>query len=241
MNHKLLFPVVILLLITACASPVYRLVPEDESEWIQGGQYVTHNNDNITATLRYVRHNRGMITFDFQLINESGERLRVDPSKYFYVAYLNHPDMGEANRIDSQFVIDPEAKILEIDKAINRRRAGRTAEIFLDATVEIANIASDISTNTYNSRGYAERAMERHFAAEQFDASMYSLETQRSAWSNLSLRRTDLGDEQELSGFLHIPHNTEANYIEIIIPIAETQTEFKFLYNQKRFSAYNDR
>lgn len=223
------------LIFTACASPVYRLTPEQEAEWIQGTQYVTQEQNGVTAVMSYTRHNDGMITFDLQMINQSGEKMKIDPKQFFYVAYDSHPYKTEGNRLDSRFVIDPEAKILEIDKIMARRRTARSVEQFLDATIEIANIAHDISTDSYNSRGYTERAIERRISAENFDDSMSSLENQRFAWSNLALRRTDLGNDQEVNGFINIPHHERSRFIEIHLPIPELDTEFRFLYNQEKF------
>jgi hypothetical protein len=228
----------ILVLLGACASPVYRLEPVEEEEvrWVQGQQILTRYHDGVTVTLSYLRHTSNGVTLDVEIINESEETLHINPSHFFYVSYSVRPDVTEEARLDSRYAYDPESQILEIDKALSRRSAFRKVEVIADITSEFANIAqslSDLEHQPYMS--YTERAVNRSIAARQFDADMSSLEDRRHAWSHLALRRTDLTPDQFVNGFLHIPFDKNARFVEVVIPIGAVDAGF--LFRQHRYEA----
>lgn len=209
----------LLLLLSACASPVWRLQPvSDQIRWDQGNALVTQTHDGLTATMHYIRHNGYSMVLDLELVNESGESLFIDPKAIHAYTLTSHPESITSKIGNTFFATDPEQRLIEIEKTMSRETNSYAAGLILNAAVDLTSTEHERISNS----------IDRQTASADFDQRLASLDAQHNAWRNMALRKTDLGPGQVVNGFIQIPFDPTSSFYRVVVPFGDQPFEFVF-------------
>jgi hypothetical protein len=208
-----------IVLLSACASPVWRLHPvSDKIRWDQGNALVSKSNDGLTATLHYIRHNGNSMVLDLELVNESDQPMFIDPKAIHMYTFTSHPESITSNIGSTFFATDPEQQLIDIEKTMSRETNSYAAGLILNAAVDLTSSENDRISNS----------IDRQTAASDFDQRLASLDAQHNAWRNMALRKTDLGPGQVVNGFIQIPFDPKSSYYRVVVPYGDRPFEFVF-------------
>jgi hypothetical protein len=208
-----------ILLLTGCASPVFRLHPVTETiRWDQGNALVTKSHDGLTATVHYIRHNGSSMVLDLELVNESEQSLFIDPKAIHTYTFTSHPESITAKIGSTFFATDPEQQLIAIEKSMSRETNSYAAGLILNAAVDLTSSEQERISNS----------IDRQTAAADFDHRLASLDAQHNAWRNMALRKTDLGPGQVVNGFIQIPFDPNSSFYRIVVPYGDRPFEFTF-------------
>ena len=209
MKQLQFFPFIsILLLISSCASiPVATMQPVNTSttfDW--GKEVVTFNEGGLILQVAYIRSTDEYYIFDVEVQNATGSPQLVSPENFFYQIMLAETFTPLDNRF---LAVNPEIKLLEINKTEARENADQRTSYLLELTSAVTNTAADIATiNEERSqeevdRQEAERQERRNdFEMEEMERRLtfQSLNEQRHYWENHMFRKTHIPHGYSLQG-----------------------------------------
>jgi hypothetical protein len=226
--------------LTSCYTspkPVYQLKPmAEESRWYLGQEFVKSDAENIEIAVAFERTVGSYWIFDVEIANLSDQAVLVAPEK-FYIK----PMQGRSDTIISAgkyiYAINPEQKLLEIDKHIAREEAHYASAMGTDATISILDLFSDIATIgkektpeeiEQEEHEDAEREASRTDTEIRHENSMNQLVDMRGNWENLTLRKTTLFPGYFIDGKVYFPAKRNVNYLELSFPVENTLSTFVF-------------
>jgi|GEM_PF-5906802 len=201
-QHQFFSFLSLLWLMNSCASiPVATMQPVNiPTTFNWGSEVVTFKENGLILQVAYVRSTDEHYIFDVEVQNASSYPQLVSPEDFFYQIMLADSLPPQDNRFPA---INPEIKLLEINKTEARENAEERTSYLLELTSAVTNTAADLATINQEKteeeidRIEAERAERRNdFEQEERERAFYfhSLNEQRDYWENRMFRKT------------HIPH-----------------------------------
>jgi hypothetical protein len=242
-----LLPLVLLAaLLPACAPhPVYRLSADeaDVSFWDAGRAYLFAEADGVAAEVSYELTTEEGHVFDVGFANRGETVLVIDPADVAaqMLAGEDAP-MGEPLAAH-----DPERVMLDLDlEASAREASNRTSRLvegigagisLAAATVEVSSAETDDEAADATAR-YAidESARVGRVLLEERDHELdqQAIATDRDWWANAALRRSTLMPGQTVRGWVLVPLDPDAEWVEVYVPLRSETARFRF--RQSRFT-----
>ncbi|BDD05397.1 hypothetical protein AUTU_28800 [Aureibacter tunicatorum] len=218
------------------AQPVSRLKALNRTtSWYFGNEVSSQNKNGIELRVAYTESYGETLVFDIELINNSDKSVCISPNQCYYVALdKDTTDIGAL-----RFAIDPEVKILELDKKIEAGKAAQANHVLyslFSVTLDIVEDAATLTeekTEEQRDKEFNERQEHLEFLNDESDRReehVYSLNSQKSFWVNSTLRRTDVESGYTIKGQIFIKRNIKAEYYKLYIPIGNQR--FAFDYKQ---------
>jgi len=223
----------ILLLFVSCSAPreLIKLKPNStQTSWFYGQEFMGDSVFGIVAKVGFDEIQSPWYTFDVEITNRSNMDYLVDPSKIFIVPIngKNEPFNG-----DTLFVVDPEAKIQELDKklAINKARQKNQLGIsLLAAGIDIATGVAVMSDKNPRNDNFRTDLLPLAIAAgadNKFEA--IDLNKLRDTWKSTTLRKTTLEKGYSIHGKILAPIFPNAPYIQVNIPVDNDLIRINFM------------
>jgi len=217
--------------------PVYQMKPlAEESRWYLGGEYVKSEVENIEAAAAFDRTIDTEWVFDVEIANHTDQPVLVVPEK-FYIKPMQRRNDTVFSPGKYIYAIDPERKLLEIDKDIAQEEAHYTSARSTDGLISMLDLFADIATigkkktpeeieqEEIEDAEREESQVEREIRHEE---SMNDLTDLRGNWENLTLRKTTLLPGYFIDGKVYFPAKRNVNYLELCLPVEKTTNTFLF-------------
>ena len=228
-----LFAGLAILLLSNCSVPrnIIKLQPQsDKTSWFYGQEYTGDSVFGIIAKVAFDEVQYPWYTFDVDITNRSNMPFLVDPAQ-FYAVPLNGE--SEAMTKDPIYAVDPESKILELDKSLSRNAANQKNQIgisLLAAGIDIATgiaVMSDDNPRNDNLRTDLLPLALASGADNKFEA--IDLNALRDTWRSTTLRKTTLEQGYTMHGKVLIPISQDASYIQLNIPVDNEILHINFM------------
>jgi hypothetical protein len=134
----------------SCApAPVLRLNPlASETKWIYGKEFARSATDDVEIAIAFESMDEAAIIFDVEITNLSGQPVLISPERFYYLSLASPQDtvsLAAASR-QTSYAIDPEIKILDLDKKISRENASYATAAGIDAVGGLLDLVVSIAT-----------------------------------------------------------------------------------------------
>ncbi|HKK09443.1 MAG TPA: hypothetical protein VJ939_01340, partial [Bacteroidales bacterium] len=174
------------------------------------------------------------LVFDVEVINESDKEILVSPEAFYYRCKNQYgTSLGQHG-----YAINPEEKLLQIDKQIsaqNAREANQAVLSVLTTTADAANMIASLDEDRETRNRAMENAAVNQFHREDMRRKTHSravsLREKREYWSFNVLRKTTLNPGFYIGGKVYFPRNDRAGTFTFILPI--NNETYVFSYQQK--------
>jgi hypothetical protein len=216
-----LIVVIAALTLVSCApSPIYRLHPVDEdTTWLFGQQYAKVTEPEFEMAVAFDRSYRDYLIFDVEVTNLSEESFLVSPEQFYYRP-TSQADARASNRF--RHAVDPEKKLLDIDKKASKKEADQRTEMFFVATGTIVEVIDTVSggRDAEDDAAYTQMHVQHEISQQEFERRMTDLNSLREHWQTETMRKTDLGPDYSVAGKVYFPISKNASHIELHLPLA---------------------
>jgi hypothetical protein len=245
MRRALLYLPLLLLLSSCSAPPVLRLSPlADETRWLEGKEYAKSTVSEVEITVAFESMDEGFVVFDVEISNLSAEPVFVSPEKFCALPLASPQDTAglPTSNPAGNFAVDPELKLLDIDKQIAREKASYATSTGIDVAVglldlvaTVATIGSERSEEEIKEENRVRR--ENEIASQERDIDhhnrMAELEHLKAKWQSTTLRRTTLLAGETAIGRVYFPANEKARYLKLCLPLGGA--EGQIIFEQKKY------
>jgi len=213
----------------ATALPVVRLAPRDANvTWVSGRAVTVRSEQGIRVAAAFERQAGRTMGFRVELQNDSDASLVVDPSEMQFTTCTS-----EQECVSSQPVVDPEQVLVALDEARSEEEAHAanasttgTVLVLLAATADIAEASSRHDHHA------GERTVMAGIDLKSSESNsrqrLAQLETETTAWSNSTLRRTTVAAGHGAAGLVYIPLDTKAHYVWLDVRVGGHDFWFPF-------------
>ncbi len=241
-NHQRKLPLVLLFVIQICLQgcyvaprPVYTLDPVGEDvEWNAGRQIITKSKAGIDIQLSFDTA-EGEIVFDVLVMNNTGEKIHVNPARFHYRYTYDGDSLLTAH--PAYLALNPESEIINVRKADASNDAKLASDAATNALFATLDVVSDIAT-IGKAKSAAELEEQQEMAEEREEDMVNSeirhgyakerLTNARIFWEEETLRKTDVFDGEYIDGKVVFPIKGEGRFVRIIIPIEHTVFEVTY-------------
>jgi len=235
--RKQLFAIPILaLLITSCAPrPIVRLSPNtDQGVWLWGQQFVFDTTTDVNVYIAFDRDNGNAHAFSVEYVNVGTAAFLVDPAQ---ITVVTQPFDAARFQSDSFTAIDPELRLLAMDKAMSRSQAQSANTSVVAAIVlgaGMAQVVSDAHHNVSPERAqlHADLAITgaelAQVSAVASEVRIMDLANDRQVWESQAIRKTTLAPNMSIQGLIFVPKNIHASEYDIAIPVRDKVVHFIF-------------
>lgn len=221
--------------VSACApEPVLRLQSmANQSTWYQGTEYIHSTADDITVTVAYIRHVDDYVVFDVEVANYSDHAVRVNPAQFSFQAFKHS---GATHPMAAGYAIDPEQKLIQIDRSIAQEKANQKTMALLAVVGTGAMIVEEVTDDeedSYHDETNEAAAMQMlaigtAVGADQAQREVITLNSRRERWTVETLRKTDLFPDEYIRGKVFYPIAEDATVFYIKIKVGGTVHSFRF-------------
>lgn len=221
------------ILFSSCSAPrsIIKLKPQSEkTSWFYGQEFTGDSIFGIISKVAFDEVDNKWYLFDVEITNRSNMSYLVDPARIFCVP-LN--GKKESLNGDPIFAVDPEAKILEMDKGLSVNAANQKNQLGLclvAAGIDIATgiaVLSDDNPKNDDLRTDLLPATMAEGENNRFEA--IDLNQLRDTWKSTTLRKTTLEKGFALHGKVLIPIVPDASYIQLNIPVDNELIRINFM------------
>ncbi len=221
------------LLLSSCSAPrnILKLQPQSEqTSWFYGEEYTGDSIFGIIAKVAFDEVQHPWYALDVEITNRSNMPFLVDPSQFFVVP-LN--GKSEPMTSDTIYAVDPESKILELDKSIAVNSSNQKNQLgisLLAAGIDIATgiaVLSDDNPRNDNLRTDLLPLALASGVDNKFEA--IDLNELRDTWKSTTLRKTTLEEGFTMHGKVLIPVYPNASYIQLNIPVDNEFIRINFM------------
>lgn len=225
-----------LLILSSCSAPrnILKLKPQSEiTSWFYGQEFTGDSVFGIMAKVAFDEVNRPWYKFDVEITNHSTMPLLVDPAQFFIVPFdgKSQPLNG-----DTIYAVDPEAKILELDKNLSVNEASQKNQLGLTLLAAGVDIATGIAVlSDDNPKNDCLRTNFLGATVAEGENNHYEaidLNELRDIWKSTTLRKTTLDKGFALHGKLLVPISPDASYIQLNIPVDNELIRINFMQLQ---------
>lgn len=222
-----------LIIFSSCSTPkeLIKLKPQsDKTSWFYGQEFTGDSIFGVIAKVAFDEIQPPWYAFDMEIVNRSNMDYLVDPAQMFVV-----PLDGNSKPLsnDTIHAIDPEAKIMELDRklAINasNRKNGLGLTLLaagIDIATGIAVMSDDNPRNDHLRTDLLPVVMAAN-AENKFVAQ--DLNELRDTWKSTTLRKTTLQSGFSIHGKLLVPVSPDASYIQLNIPVDNGLIKINFM------------
>lgn len=216
----------------AAPKPIFRLSPTaQDTTWLFGQEYVKISTDSLEVAIAFNRAYEGYLVFDVEIANLSDHTFLASPAEFYYIPLKSLQDSLSRTQIAA---IDPETRLLEIDKEMSRENAHHSSMVALDATISVLDLVADIvsigqgeSTDEVLNDN-VHRTAERVERDQNHQFSITNLNAVRETWELETLRKTYLKPQHQIQGQVNFPVDVYAKYIEVYLPLSDYLISFTF-------------
>lgn len=230
----------IIYLLNSCASiPVATMQPiNTETTYNWGKEVVSMNKNEVYINVAFLRSTDAYFLFEIELQNASGKTILASPETFFYQVMLADTLEPLGNRFPA---VNPEIKLLEINKAEARENADSKTSYLLEFTSAVTNTVSDLSnineqrTQEEIDKEEEEREERRNdYEMEEIERSLtfQSLNEKRDFWQNKVFRKTHIPHGYSLKGQVAFNRfNNKQPYLKFNFQVESEN--FEVIYQQK--------
>jgi len=222
-----------ILILSSCSTPrnIIKLKPQSEkTSWFYGQEFTGDSVFGIIAKVAFDEVNNPWYLFDVEITNRSNMSYLVDPSQIFCI-----PLNGKLEPLngDTIYAVDPESKLMELDKKLSINAAGQKNQLGLSLLAAGIDIATGIAVltddNPRNDRFRTDLlpAVIAEGENNRFEAS--NLNELRDTWKSTTLRKTTLEKGFALHGKLLVPIVPDASYVQLDIPVDNELIRINFM------------
>ena len=221
------------ILLSSCSAPrnIIKLKPRsDKTSWFYGQEFTGDSVFGIIAKVAFDEVNHPWYLFDVEITNRSNMSFLVDPAQFFIVPFngRNEPLNGDTIR-----AIDPESKILELDKSLALNSAQQKNQLglsLLAAGIDLATGIASMSDDNHK-RDHLRTDLLPVALAEgennRFEA--IDLNELRNTWKSTTLRKTTLEKGFVIHGKVLVPIVPDATYLQLNIPVDNELIRINFM------------
>lgn len=225
-----------ILLLVSCSAPknILKLKPQSEqTSWFYGQEFTGDSVYGIIAKVAFDEVDHPWYLFDVEISNRSNMSLLVDPAQFFCVP-LN--GKLEPFNSDTIYAVDPEAKIMELDRNLAYNAANQKNQLgltLLAAGIDVATgiaVLSDDNPRNDNFRTDLFPATLAESQNNRFEA--IDLNELRDTWKSTTLRKTTLEKGFAMHGKILVPIVPDASYVQLNIPVDDELIRINFMQIQ---------
>ena len=239
MRKQLLTIPILALLITSCAPrPIIRLSPStDQGVWLRGQQFVFDTTSDVNVYIAFERDCGEAHSFSVEYLNKGETSFLVDPAR---VEVVTHPINSAKFPSKSYSAIDPELRLLAMDKAISRSQAQSANASIIAAVVLGAGMVA-VASQSPNRTGYERQQNQANMVVTGVEVAAISsavhqdqaidISNDKQMWEDQTLRKTTLAPNMSIQGLVFIPKDINAKEYEIALPVRGKMVHFIFLQN----------
>jgi len=221
------------ILLSSCSAPrnILKLKPKSEkTSWFYGQEFTGDSIFGIIAKVAFDEVNHPWYTFDVEITNRSNMSFLVDPAQFFIVPFngRNEPLNG-----DTISVVDPESKIMDLDKSLAINAAQQKNQLGLSLLAAGIDIATGIAVLS------DDNPKNDHFRTDLLPATLaegennrfeaIDLNELRNTWKSTTLRKTTLEKGYTIHGKVLVPIIPDAAYIQLNIPVDNELIRINFM------------
>jgi hypothetical protein len=230
----------VFLIFASCApAPVLRLNPlAGETKWIYGKEFARSATDEVEIAVAFESMDEAAVVFDVEITNLSTQPILISPEKFYYLPLAWPQDsVGLTTATQVCHAMDPETKILDLDKEIAREKSSYATAAGIDAVGGLLDLVVDIATigeekSEKEIKEEEQRKRDEEIARQQREVNhenrLASLKSEKAKWESTTLRRTTLDPEQSARGRVYFRANEKATYLKLCFPIGEANVQIVF-------------
>ncbi|MGD8777518.1 MAG: hypothetical protein PVH88_00980 [Ignavibacteria bacterium] len=221
---------------TGCAEkPIFKLNSmEKEIEYYKGNEVVTLEDENGISSLEFIEQTTdNEFVFFVYVLNKNDKKILFKPDDI-------QSEVIEESNIYGEFpksvnAIDPERRINDIEKSMQERETEHAAT-GINTVFGLFGVTAELMENDPEDAVREAVIWADNQTVENYDYEyeMEDLHMERSFWIDEVLRKTTLGQDEEIGGLVHIPVIVNAEKVKITVPIGNTVYEHYYL--QKRIN-----
>ncbi len=245
MRSPLLLLLALLVLPACTPNPVYRLSASDTdvSYWDAGRAYLFAESDSVAVEVSYEMTTREGHVFDVGFSNRGDGSIVIDPAQ-IAAQMLNQAAASMGGEVAA---FDPETVMLNLDLESSRRDASnRTSRLVEGISAGISLAAATVEVTTADEPGEASGAVARYAIDETARVGRVILEERdheldqeaiahdRNWWADAALRRSTLQPGQAVRGWILVPVDVRAGWLELLVPIGDETARFRFEQTQHK-------
>ncbi len=227
----LLFFVIVISIIRCSVSPqlIYRLQPESDSTvWLWGKQYQQTTKSNFEIFIAFSEQYENYLVFDFSIANSSDIPVLIKPEDFYYIPKTYNEKIENIMVLDTTWAVDPEKKLLKIDKDKSIEDAdfaeANATDLLgsvLKMSYDIATIGKEKTNEEIEKKALEDQRDELNSLNQEIthNNSIKNLNNKRNLWSNKAIRKTTLFPKYSIHGYIFFPANKRANGLSIEIPV----------------------
>jgi len=228
-----LFFGIFLIILSSCSTPknILKLKPQsDKTSWFYGQEFTGDSVFGIIAKVAFDEINSPWYKFDVEITNRSNMDYLVDPSQIFLVPLngKNEPLNG-----DTIYAVDPESKIMEIDRSLAINSSNQKNQLGLSLLAAGIDIATGIAANTDENPRHVHIRTDllplAIAAGEENKFEALDLNQLRDTWKSTTLRKTTLEKGYAIHGKVLVPISSDASYIQLNIPVDNELIRINFI------------
>jgi len=232
-QSSFLFFSICLIIFSSCSTPkeLIKLQPQsDKTSWFYGQEFTGDSVFGVIAKVAFDEIQPPWYAFDVEIVNRSNMDYLVDPAQMFVVPL---DGKGKPFRNDTIHAIDPEAKIMELDRklAINTsNRKNGLGLTLLAAGIDIATGIAVLSDDNPRNDNFRTDLLPVALAANADNKFVaQDLNALRDTWKSTTLRKTTLQSGFSVHGKLLVPLLPDASYIQLNIPVDNGLIKINFM------------
>jgi len=238
---KLIPLFIVVLIIASCVRPypIYDLTPSGDytTRWLFGSEYVISSQNDLIASLAYINSEKKMLVFDMEVINQSKKDILVSPELFYYDIIVS-----KLEEVPAQVkAIDPEKKLLQLDKALSNENASLSNQAISNFLVETTDLIGDITESDdrtiqeeqLDSQEDLERKIDSDREEYKTRSKITDLNQQHNYWSTQVLRKTTLKPGEAIHGKIFFPAGKNTEKIQLIITLDNSQ--FEYIFDQQKY------
>jgi len=230
----------------SCSAPqVLRLSPlAGETSWVDGKEFTKSSADNIEVAAAFESIDATFIVFEVEITNLSAQPVLVSPEKFYSLPLASPQDtMSFPTSAQAGYAVDPESKILELDKQIARAEASYATTAGIDAVFGLLGLVADIATIGQEKSEAAikqkqKQRREREITDREREIdhknNLDKLKTEKVQWTSNALRRTTLDPNHTTIGKVYFPANYNARYLKLCLPVGTSRIQIVFEQRQHK-------
>jgi len=248
MRKQLIIIPLLALLFSACAPrSIIRLNPTtDQGVWLYGQQFLFDTTSDINVYIAFDREYNDCHAFSVEIVNRGETSFLVDPAQ---INVLTQPINTAKFQPESFTAIDPELRLLAMDKAISRSQAQAANASIIAAVVLGAGMVA-IASDAHHNRPIEKAELHANMAiagaevaaisSDVATVQSYDLSYNKQTWENQTIRKTTLAPNMSIQGIVFIPKKLNALDYIITIPVRGKEVQFTFRQNIIRATTPND-
>jgi len=241
---KKIYPLLVLLTVIFIAGcirpyPLYNLIPAENynSRWLFGSEYVMISENDITTSVAYINSENDLLVFDMEVINTSNEDILVTPEIFYYNILVSKFEDDTLKVM----AIDPEKRLMFINKALSRQNAAMSNQVISNVIMETTSLIGDVTDpddktlqeQQLDLQQDMEREVKAFRAENRIRNQLNVLKNQQNYWSSEVLRRTTLKPGDAVRGKIFFPAKRDIKKLQLVVKIEDHQ--FDLVFDQQKF------